>query len=159
MAKAADLNSFVQQRGGKKDCVLAALATVTSCTYEEMARALNISLSGKGLPDIEKGVDLLHVCYPLLKLGWLATPLVAKEHPELTNKEQAPTADEIKALLPGRQAVIGYSDPNPEVGEHALAWNGQYAIDCSNGEIVALEDLTLNCALILEHESGSRARS
>jgi hypothetical protein len=121
--KAVDLSSFVAQRGGK-DCVVAALATVIGRTYDEVANALGIPINAQTKQREVDRVDLLDTIYPLLRLGWLAAPLVAKEHADVQGsprQSHLPTGDEIKAALSGVPAVIGYTDPDDQVGEHALA--------------------------------------
>jgi hypothetical protein len=108
---APDLSTFVPQRGGTRDCTLAALATVTGRTYEEVAEALGVQIDlTTGLPDIGPGIDPLATIYPLLRLGWLCAPLVAREK---LDKDGYATIEEIKAILPGRKAVLGYVDSDP----------------------------------------------
>jgi hypothetical protein len=151
--KAAPLGTFVQQRAGN-DCEIAAAATVTRTTYEKIADAFGIPCDPKtGQPDataLGSGIDPLNTVFPLLRMGWVAAPILSREHPKVigTDSERGrPSSNEIKATLAGRKAVVGYTDEH--VGEHALAWDGQTAIDCSNGEIVNLDDVTINVALIL----------
>jgi hypothetical protein len=161
--KAARLDSFVNQRASN-DCEIAATATVTGNTYEKIADAFGIQLDPKtGQPDaksLDRGIDPLNTIFPLLRLGWAASPLLSREHPKVigTDSERGrPSSSEIKTTLAGRKAVLGYTDE--DVGEHALAWDGQTAIDCSNGEIVTLDDVTINVALILVSASVSKNSS
>jgi hypothetical protein len=91
-------------------------------------------------------------------MGWSAAPILSREHPKVAgtkSQSQRIRSDEIKAMLPGQKAVIGYTDE--QVGEHALAWVGETAIDCTNGEIVSLGDITINVALILTRTDASPA--
>jgi hypothetical protein len=126
----------VQQRAGK-DCTIAT-ATVTGETYERIAAEFGIQLDpATHKPDakaLERGIDLLNTILPLLRLGWFVAPLVSREALTGTEVERGkPSSDDLKAVLPGRKAVIA--------GENALAWNGQTAIDCSGGRIVSLDDV------------------
>jgi hypothetical protein len=104
-----------------------------------------------------RGLSLLHVCFPLLKLGWMACPIVTREFPDIVktseNRDRYPTSSEIKALLPGRLAVIGYADP--EAGPHAVPWLRDRAIDCNLLEPIDLKDIEVHHVLILERENKS----
>ena len=160
-SKIAPLDSFVPQRGGQ-DCAIAAIATVIQRPYEEVSAALGIpvdSRSGKADANVlGPGTEMLDFIPPLLRLGWLVTPLVAQEHPHMAGNKRQPkllTSSQIKDALAGRKAVVGYLDADPAVGEHSLAWNGKQAIDCSNGEIVDLEGVTIHEAVLLTKERPS----
>ncbi len=152
--KAAPLGTFVQQRAGN-DCAIAATATVTGLSYETIADAFGIPLDAQGHPDagaLGRGIDPLNTIYPLHARGWFAAPFLTQEHPHMADNarlSKLATSDQIKSLIKGRRAVLEYLDDDDEVGEHALAWNGEQAIDCSNGEIVDLSDVTIHAALIL----------
>jgi hypothetical protein len=63
-------------------------------------------------------------------------------------KFKGPTSAELKRCLAGHPAIIGYRDSDPNVGDHALAWDGNTAIDCSNGRETSLVSITVNHALI-----------
>jgi hypothetical protein len=145
--EAVDRNEFVPQRNGQ-DCIIASIATVIRRQsdnnrdfYTQVANALP--------PAGTKGIAPLDTIFPLLRLGWLAAPLVSKEapNPDQEDRRHFPTSNEIKSVLAGRYAVIGYQDP--DIRDHALAWTGSRAIDCSNGTYVTIEDITIDCALIL----------
>jgi hypothetical protein len=150
----APIDSFTQQRGGK-DCVIAATATAANREYEEIACALCIPIEDNGQPDaniLADGIEIVDLIPPLLGLGFLGTLLMAREHPLIAGSPRQPkllTSDQIKSAIAGRKAIIGYSDDDPGVGEHALAWDGTKAIDCSNGVIVDLATITIHVALIM----------
>jgi hypothetical protein len=147
--RAARPEEYVQQRGGKKDCVIASVATAIVAPYEVIAAALEISLSSNGIPEVGKGIDVLDALGAFFKIGWSLCPLFSLE--AIDGKETRPrhlTSDEIKEIVKGRQAIIGYSDADPEVGEHSLAWNGKNAIDCTNGTVVGLSDVTIRGAVV-----------
>lgn len=152
MPRAARPEKFVSQRRGN-DCDIAATATVISRNYEEVARAFEIPLDGAGMPDtaiLGRGIPLENLIYPLLELGWLATPLISRDHPGHQNGDRSRlgTSQQIKDAIVGRTAVLGYRDL--EIGDHSLAWDGKQAIDCSNdGQIVELDNVTIFLALIL----------
>ena len=150
MAKAADLNKCVPQRAGAEDCVVAALATITHMSYEKMTAILGLAIDpAKGCAIVPKGgVDLMGTIFPLLELGWVASPLVARER-GVGVPFFLPTRDQIKTVLPGRIAVVSYKDADPIVGDHALAWDGHEAIDCSDCTIVSLDDISIDMAVIL----------
>ena len=57
------------------------------------------------------------------------------------------TSDEIKDVIKGHRAIIGYHDA--DVGQHSLAWDGERAIDCTDGMIVDLSDVTILTAIVL----------
>jgi hypothetical protein len=94
-------------------------------------------------------VDASDAIYLLLSWGWRAAPLVSKECEKKRKwpEKNRPTSDQIKALLIGRPAVVGYTDL--QIGLHALAWDGSKAIDCSDVSYVDLENITIETALIL----------
>jgi hypothetical protein len=153
--KAAPLGSFVQQRASA-DCVIAATATVTGNSYEKIAAAFGIPVDPKnGKPDVailDRGVDILDTLFPLFALGVLATPLIAKEDPRMVGIERQSklaSSEQIKSAIKGHKAVLGYHDDDDQVGRHALAWYGNQAIDCGNGEIVDINDMTIHSALVL----------
>ena len=141
----------VHQRAGP-DCEIASLASVIDCSYEESADIFGVPLDRTGRPKLEAGVDLVDAVYPLLKRGWLAVPLIAKENPKVSDPGRLPSSDQVKSVLQGRLAIIGYTDNDPRVGDHALAWKRDHAIDCSNGEFVSLDDITLHGAFILARD-------
>jgi hypothetical protein len=138
---------FVRQRQGQ-NCVIAALATVIRWQSED-----DLEFYGhiaNALPPVRpEGIRLLSTVLPLLRLGWLAAPLISREapYPQREDRWHLPTSDEIKAVLADRYAVVGYRDP--QIGEHALAWTGTRGIDCSNGVYVDLENITICYALVL----------
>jgi hypothetical protein len=152
--RAPPSGSFIQQRGNK-DCLIAATATILRVRYEQIAEACGISLNPDGKPDTAfEGIGIVDTIFPLLKLGWLGTPLAAQEHPTLPKEDRAklPTSNEIKSAILGRKAVLGYIDEDAAVSEHALAWDGNEAIDCSTCEVVPLDGITIFEALILTPE-------
>jgi hypothetical protein len=140
MVRVADLNEFSRQRGGK-DCGIAAVSTITGKSYDEVARAFEGAITADGINPFD-------FVLPALSLGWAAAPMITRECPNADDSglRLRPTSDQIKSKLPGRKAVIGYSDP--EVGPHSLAWDGMQATDCSNAVIVPLEDVTLTVVII-----------
>jgi hypothetical protein len=76
--------------------------------------------------------------------------LIAAEHPASDNAEiKHLSSSELKHALEGHLAVVGYVDADPETGQHVLAWDGGKAIDCSNGTIVSLENVTIDLAIVL----------
>ena len=85
--------------------------------------------------------------FPLLKRGWGSVVLCTTGKVDPGNRVKLPTSNEIKELLPNRLAVIGYIDS--EIGPHALAWDGQCAIDCDNRTEVPLEEIALDGAVFL----------
>ena len=145
-----DLSHVVTQRG-KRDCVIAALATTIQRSYEDVAKMLRIQLDDGGRPVEDKDVDIASAIYPLFASGWLSVIVYPKEaHKEEDEwKDRSPTSDVLKHQLLGLRAVIGYKDPDPEVGPHALAWDGERAIDCGDATFVSLDQITLEGALIL----------
>lgn len=157
MAKkvAPDLNEFVAQRG-TKDCVVASVATAIDSTYEAVAANLGLELdpvtrAAKVPPD---GVDILSLGYPLLRMGWSSTPMVAREHPQIAGHQRPhPSSDELKEVLRGRRAIVGYTDPT--IGPHSIAWNGSEAIDCGDGTYVDLDEITVtDCTVLVKEISG-----
>lgn len=146
------VRNFVPQRPGAKDCTIAALATTIDRSYEDVATALGIEIDpATGLPDPEKlGVEMLATIYPLANLGWAGAPLVTeKAFKDQGVDRPGPDSDSLKAILPNQKAVIGYKDADPLVGDHSLAWDGKTAIDCSSGEVVPLDELEIETALLL----------
>jgi len=148
--KAAKLGSFVPQRGGK-DCVIATLATVTVSTYDEIADALGVPVDQSGKRMIAgDGIDISLASGALWEIGWMSTLLVARERSGMEDYPYSlPSSDQIKEILRGKKASVGYVDSDPKVGNHALAWDGTQAVDCSNGEIVTLDDIAVTSAVIV----------
>ena len=149
---------FVQQRLGAKDCLIATVATVTGIDYTKIAEAFGIPLNQRGIPDADAlgpGIYLNDAVIPLYRLGWVATPLITKEHPELPDDlrqqhpDRYPSSDLTKSLIAGRKAIVSYIDEDETVGAHSLVWNGKEAIDCTDGVIVDLDGLTLIEALLM----------
>ena len=91
------------------------------------------------------GINMTETIYALFRLGWSAALIVTAEHK--CGKPSYPSSHEIKSILGGHKAVIGYLDP--KVRDHALAWDGNEAIDCSTGTLVALESIVITDVLIL----------
>jgi hypothetical protein len=152
---AVPFDQFERQRG-TNDCMIAAYATATGLTYDGMAAGFGIAIDPyTGLPDaasVGQGIRTIDIIYPLLKLGWVAAPVFTAEHPKIGNEylKAPPTSDEVKArLLPGRKAIISYHDEDAIGGNHSIAWNGQQAIDCSQGVYMDLTDITILEATIL----------
>ena len=110
------------------------MATVTKLSYEEVAEMFGVPLDSNGIPALSDteldGLDLSMLTFPLLKRGWGSVVLCTTGKVDPGNRVKLPTSNEIKELLPNRLAVIGYIDS--EIGPHALAWDGQCAIDCDN---------------------------
>lgn len=144
----ANLDEFVPQRGGQKDCVIASLATAVGSSYEDMAGALGIKLQGRHAELGEEGLRSLDTLGALFRFGWSACAMISSE--AIGGEVTVPphlTSDEIKWLIQGRRAIIGYHDA--ENGRHSVAWDGQKAIDCSDGMIVDLADVTIHGAVAL----------
>ena len=139
--------------------VIATLATLIDYSYEETAALLGIHMDPRTrLPilPVGGGVNPLQLTYPLWQVGWKAIPFVTRTAENVSAaKELAalPTVEEIKALLPGRLALLGYVDADPAVGPHALAWDGEQAIDCSDQSFVSLDAVPIDFALVLERIS------
>ena len=152
--RAAPLDSFVAQRR-VRDCAIATAATITGRTYEEIAQVFGIPLNHEGVPDADAlgpGIYTQDMVYPLLGLGWIAAPMIAREHrgnQDDKRQSKQPSSDMIKASIAGRRAILGYQDDDENVGDHSVAWSGKEAIDCSDGAIIDLDSLTLSEALIL----------
>jgi hypothetical protein len=114
------------------------------------AKKVTRSLAPFTVPDAVASTRPGSVSFPLLHLGWCASPVISNEGFAGGKVERkGPTSDEIKAAITGLRAVLGYKDNDPAVGDHSLAWDGTKAIDCSNGEVMPLENITLKYALIL----------
>ncbi|MGJ4916101.1 hypothetical protein ACQR10_05430 [Bradyrhizobium sp. HKCCYLRH2060] len=147
-------HGYVSQRWPAKDCVIATLATVTRHSYEEIAHALDIAIDEKTrLPELTPypmGIDILSIPFPLLRLGWSAAVIVTEEGFKRGGVDRhGPTSEELKPLLIGQRAILGYTDPDPLVGDHSLAWDGTIATDCSNGGEVLLSNIVLLNAIFL----------
>ena len=162
------LGEFVQQRQGN-DCEIAAIATAIGRSYEDVVSALGLK---GGMPPGSPGLDIHDTIYALLTLGWIAAQVITMEWAKAraeANRAEAntpllanalPTTEQLKAILKGRRAVIGYTDPDPEVGDHAISWDGSQGIDCSNGTYVKLEDIKVfHMALILAHLPAPQQKS
>ena len=146
----SDVSKTVLQRAGKKDCVIASVATALQLSYEKVAQMFEVRLGENGDPQVGDGIDLLDTFGVVFKEGWSACPLIAAEHPAADDSHiRHLSSDEIKHALEGHLAVVGYVDADPETGQHVLAWDGCNAIDCSNGTIVSLEDVIIDLAVVL----------
>ena len=148
--RVAHYSEYVAQRGGTKDCVISSIATAIGQTYEYVAQLLEVELQDGKVPQDFKGVDSLDAIGVLFRAGWSANPLISDE--AIEGRPSRPThlaSNEIKKLIKGHRAIVGYLDADPNVGHHSLAWDGQNAIDCSNGTIVDLKDATIHCAMVL----------
>jgi hypothetical protein len=103
--------SYVAQRGGTKDCQIAATAEATGLPYEALADAFGVPLI-KGIPDAKvlgEGIYTQDMVYPLLGLGWSAAPMITQERRKIQDcdrKLRQPSSEAIKRLLPGRKAVL-----------------------------------------------------
>jgi hypothetical protein len=152
--KAVPLDQFEHQRC-EKDCLIAACATATRLTHEQVAAGFGIAIDfNSGQPDaarIGQGIRTMDVVYPLLELGWVAAPVFTAEHPNVGSGwlKAPPTSDEVKVQLPGRRAVICYHAPDAIGGEHSLAWTGNEAIECSQGVYIDLTDITIREVIFL----------
>jgi hypothetical protein len=123
------------------------LAAAMDVSFEDAAAALEVALIG-GHADVGKGLDTFDAIGALFRFGWSACPLISLEaaNDEATTPSHL-TSDEIKRLITGHRAVIGYHDA--DIGHHSLAWDGQKAIDCTDGMIVDLSDVTIVTAIVL----------
>src|SRR5258708_4395964 len=135
VVRSASQSEFVPQRGGKPDCLIASLATALGIAYERIAEAFGIELKG-GIPDITEGIDDFGVFGPLFKMGWLSCPMIPLELDDETGGTTVKqlSRDDIRELLKGHRAIVGYRDV--DAGFHTVAWNGEEAIDCSDGMII-----------------------
>jgi hypothetical protein len=151
MTNAPPIGSFVQQREGKKDCIIASIATVIGQPYEAIVSALGL---GSEIPD--GGIDINDTIYALFKLGWIAAPLVTTEWERRSGKPPGfhPNNEQTIEIVNGRKAVIAYHDAQAD--DHAIAWTGSKAIDCSSGVYVNLEDIRIQVALILSPLPAAR---
>lgn len=113
------------------DCAVAALATALDRTYAEAAALLGLSIdpvtgatgSLKG-----RGLDMLTIAGRLLRVGIAATPVLVAEGAASSGRLDA---DAVRALLPGRRALVIVTDErNGSAEHHALAWTGSRLIDC-----------------------------
>jgi hypothetical protein len=147
VVRPASLSEFKPQRGGKPDCVIASLATALDIAYDRIAEAFEVELKD-GIPDITEGINDFAVFGPLFKMGWLSCPLVPLELDETagTTVKQL-SRDDIRELLKGHRAIVGYRDVH--VGLHTVAWNGEEAVDCSDGMIIDLSKLPFQHAIVI----------
>ncbi|MCK1584290.1 hypothetical protein IVB03_33305 [Bradyrhizobium sp. 168] len=146
--RSAERGSFASQRGGKDDCVIASVATALELSYETVAGAFDVALDENGIPLITEGLNDFTIFGALLKLDWLACPLIPVElddEPTQSGARQL-TRGEIRELIKGRRAIIGYNDA--VAGFHAVAWNGSEAIDCSDGTIIEIAELPFQHVLV-----------
>lgn len=145
--------NFAAQYPGAKDCVIACIATVIGKSYREVTTAFGLSFDERFGADLSRypdGIPLLQCMFPLHKLGSAAVPLVSVEGAAKEDiQPTAPASDELKAFLQGKPAVVGYTDPDPKVGPHALAWDGQMALDCSDGRVTSLDPIVIETILLL----------
>ncbi|MBN9075021.1 MAG: hypothetical protein BGN87_11545 [Rhizobiales bacterium 65-79] len=151
-----DEKLFVAQRtSGVGDCMIAALATAAGISYEESAAALGFPCDPEtGLPDLPqgRGVNINEATLPLLKMGLpFATTMTKESDPE--SPAMLPSSDELKAILPGRNAVLIIFE-NEE--GHALAWKDGRVVDAAATDPFhrRLNDLTLMGAIIFTEGAG-----
>ncbi|OKO76371.1 hypothetical protein [Bradyrhizobium sp. NAS96.2] len=148
--RAAEDGSFTSQRGGKGDCVIASVATALKLDYQAVAQAFDVALDEKGVPVLTGGIYDFSIFGVLLNLGWLTCPLIPSElddDPTQSSVRQ-PSRDEIRELIKGRRAIICYNDETANF--HAIAWNGEEAIDCSDGMIIDVSELSFQHVLVFE---------
>lgn len=147
------MGAYVPQRT-HDDCMIAAFATATDRTYEEVAEAFGVPCNDDGYPSLPPvgGVNLLAVPVPLLSLGFNAVLCLSAEvtgNPSL----RLPTSDALKTLLPSRTAVVTAPDAHLRVLgiQHAMAWKDSAVIDCreSEGKGPELDRLTLTAVVLL----------
>lgn len=156
------VDKFVAQRGAN-DCMIAACATATDSTYEQVAAAFGIEIDPQtNLPDaaaIGEGIRTMDIIYPLLELGWVAAPIFTAEHPNIRSEwlKAPPTSEKIKERLLGQRAIISYQDAIG--GNHSIAWNGNEAIDCSQGAYMDLSELTILEAIFLAPDRCTRPKT
>jgi hypothetical protein len=149
---------YVPQRT-HDDCMIAAFATATDSTYEDLAEAFGVPCNGDGYPSLPAvgGINLLTVPVPLLSLGFNAVLCLSAEGADSPTM-RLPTSDALKALLPARTAVL--SIPDARLGtlgiQHALAWKNGAVIDCreAEGKAPSLEQLTLSAVVLLTPANG-----
>lgn len=159
---------FVPQRTvGIGDCVIAAVATATSRSYEDIAAALGFPCDvDTGLPSLPagRGIALQELVAPLIGLGISTSLLVTPEllHFDVANDNtkawNLPSPDELKTLIRNRTAVLTVFDGvNGDL--HAFAWRDGKVIDCraDNPLHARIEDVTvLGCALFTFGETVGR---
>jgi hypothetical protein len=160
LIRAANLSEFVAQRG-VKDCVIASLATVTGLSYEQLAEAFDLPpLEPNRTPILPDGINSIHTYAALHKLGWTASPLMSSDYfPDGNDLPKLKTSEEIKELIQGHLAIVGYADEDPALGDHALAWIRDKAIDCNDGRVVSLQGVTIKYVDVLTpHDSAMGCR-
>jgi hypothetical protein len=145
---------FEKQRGGAKDCVVATTSTLTGVDYLEIAEMLGVSIDpATGIAVVPNGVDGMRTLNTFYRLGWSATLLVGRAHKSVTEDENGPyflTQEELLDAIKGRRALISYTDDDPAVGEHMLAWDGRVALDCSNGEVMDLAEVIIEAVIVID---------
>ena len=148
IVRSASPTEFVPQRGGKPDCLIASLATALGIAYERIAEVFGVELKD-GIPDITEGINDFGVFGPLFKMGWLSCPLIPLELGDETEGATAKqlSRDDIRELLKNHRAIVGYRDV--DAGFHTVAWNGEEAIDCSDGMIIDLSKIPFLHAIVL----------
>ena len=143
----------VRQRGNG-DCLIASLATVTSQRYEAIAQWLGYPVdpnTGLTSKSPRRGLVFAETIAPLLAHGWSATHLVSREKAPHTLRMVGallPDAEQIKAAILGRRALVNIPGQPGEL--HCIPWTGSEAIDCSDGATLALGELEVAEALVLE---------
>ncbi|MCV0395907.1 MAG: hypothetical protein K5872_06585 [Rhizobiaceae bacterium] len=157
------MRDFVPQRT-VDDCVIAAFATATERSYEDVATVMGFpcnSETGKPSPLRIVGVNLWLLPVFLLSLGIRATMVPARKAAD--TKGRLPSSNELKELLHGRSAVLFTPEskyPNTRA-LHALAWKDDEVIDCREpeGRGKELSELTLLGAMLLIEEKQVLTRN
>ncbi len=153
------------------DCAVAALATALGWTYEHARDVLG------GQVELNEGASLLPIMPRLLAAGVAGTYLLPRDRarvpPEMAGNQAIrllPSAEEVHGLLKGRRAIVAVRIPGELPGRpigslqgHALAWDGERAIECGGtGEVarppreLSFDDYPLQEALILTDAPAER---
>lgn len=134
----------VRQRGDG-DCLIAAIATALSKTYEEAAALLGMSLNDAQAIDA-CGIALPEAVIPLMSCGWLPVLISIAGHPLMVHPTGArrinlPIFDDVLPLLQGRRAIIvkEVGTANLANASHAMASDGERVYDPGNGAAYSLD--------------------
>jgi hypothetical protein len=89
--------------------------------------------------------------YAYFDAGYLPVCLVSRDNAaRCDGNAGCPTSAQIKALLPGTLAVLGYNDL--QTGPHAVVWDGTQLMFCDYTQpdpVPKLSDLELTGAMLL----------
>lgn len=149
---------IVHQRASG-DCLIAALATVLVISYEESAALIGFELASGVPPEVDKyGIAMVEAVPPLLRAGfapvYIPSSLGKTKHP-LGRRLRFPSPADLRASLKGNRAIVAVTVlcEGEEYG-HALAWDGERAVDCSIHRDETREQAPLVEALLLFNARG-----